>query len=44
MTTAIMMYTNMGNVTLGLALGIILLMMALVLNVTVYIMQTVVDR
>ena len=44
MTTAIMMYTNMGNVTLGLALGIILLMMALVLNVTVYIIQTVVDR
>ena len=44
MTTAIMMYTNMGDVTLGLALGIILLLMALVLNVTVYIMQTVVDR
>ena len=44
MTTAIMMYTNMGNVTLGLALGIILLCMALVLNVTVYILQAVVDR
>ena len=44
MTTAIMMYTNMGNVTLGLALGIILLAMALVLNVTVYILQAVVDR
>ena len=44
MTTAIMMYTNMGNVTLGLALGIILLMMALALNITVYIIQAVVDR
>ena len=44
MTTAIMMYTNMGDVTLGLALGIILLAMAFVLNMSVYILQTVVDR
>ena len=44
MTTAIMMYTNMGNFTLGVALGMILLAMALVLNIAVYILQTVMDR
>lgn len=44
MTTAIMMYTNMGNFTLGVALGIILLAMALVLNIAVYIVQAVLDR
>lgn len=44
MTTAIMMYTNMGNFTLGVALGIILLAMAFVLNLCVYIFQMVVDK
>ncbi len=44
MTTAIMMYTNMGNFTLGVALGIILLFMAFVLNLCVYIFQMVVDK
>lgn len=44
MTTAIMMYTNMGNFTLGVALGIILLAMALVLNIAVYVLQAVLDR
>ena len=44
MTTAIMMYTNMGDFTLGVALGIILLVMAFVLNLCVYIFQMVVDK
>ncbi len=39
MTTAIMNYTNMGNFTLGVALGIILLAMSLVLNLAVSLMQ-----
>lgn len=39
MTTAIMMNTNMGNFTLGVALGIILLLMSLVLNIAVYFLQ-----
>lgn len=44
MTTAIMMYTNMGDFTLGVALGIILLAMAFILNLCVYIFQMVVDK
>lgn len=39
MTTAIMMYTNRGDFTLGIALGIILLLMFLALNVIVGIVQ-----
>lgn len=39
MTTAIMNYTNMGDFTLGVALGIILLAMSLVLNLTISLVQ-----
>lgn len=39
MTTAIMNYTNMGNFTLGVALGLILLGMSLVLNLAVSLLQ-----
>ncbi len=39
MTTAIMNYTNRGDFTLGVALGIILLAMSLVLNLTVSLIQ-----
>lgn len=39
MTTAIMQYTNRGNFSLGVALGIILLSISLVVNVIVSIMQ-----
>ncbi len=39
MTTAIMNYTNMGNFTLGVALGLILLAMSLVLNLAVSLLQ-----
>ena len=44
MTTAIMMYTNRGDFTLGIALGIILLLMFLTLNVAVSIVQRNVAR
>ena len=44
MTTAIMMYTNRGDFTLGIALGIILLLMSLVLNIAVYFMQARLSR
>ena len=44
MTTAIMNYTNMGNFTLGVALGIILLGMSLILNAGVYFIQARVGR
>lgn len=44
MTTAIMNYTNMGNFTLGIALGIILLGMSLVLNAGVYFIQARLSR
>ena len=44
MTTAIMMYTNRGDFTLGVALGVILLLMALALNAGVYLLQAVLDR
>lgn len=43
-TTAIMMYTNRGDFTLGVALGLILLAMALALNGGVYCIQAVLDR
>jgi len=39
MTTAIMMYTNRGDFTLGVALGIILLMISLAVNILVTLMQ-----
>ncbi len=39
MTTAIMNYTNRGDFTLGVALGVILLAMSLVLNLTVSLIQ-----
>ena len=39
MTTAIMQYTNMGNFSLGIALGIILMTMSLIVNVAVTLMQ-----
>jgi len=39
MTTAIMNYTNMGNFNLGLALGMILLGMSLIVNVVTYLLQ-----
>ena len=39
MTTAIMQYTNMGKFTLGIALGIILLGMSLIVNVVLSILQ-----
>lgn len=44
MTTAIMNYTNMGNYKMGLALGIILLGMSLILNVTIYFIQERLSR
>lgn len=39
MTTAIMNYTNMGNFSLGLALGLILLALSLLLNLGVTLLQ-----
>lgn len=39
MTTAIMNYTNMGDFNMAMALGIILLLLSLILNVIVTIMQ-----
>lgn len=39
MTTAIMMYTNRGDFTLGLSLGILLLVISLVVNLAVWLLQ-----
>ena len=39
MTTAIMQYTNMGKFTLGIALGIILLLLSLLVNVVLSVLQ-----
>ncbi len=39
MTTAIMMYTNRGSFTLGVALGLILLTLSLLVNVILSLMQ-----
>ncbi len=39
MTTAIMNYTNRGDFTLGIALGMILLAMTLLINAAVYLIQ-----
>ena len=39
MTTAIMMYTNRGSFTLGIALGLILLGLSLIVNIVLSLMQ-----
>lgn len=39
MTTAIMMYTNMGNFSYALALGILLLLISLIVNVLAHLLQ-----
>jgi len=39
MTTAIMMYTNMGNFSYALALGILLLLISLVVNIVAQLLQ-----
>jgi ABC-type tungstate transport system, periplasmic component len=39
MTTAIMQYTNKGNFTLGIALGLILLAISLIINIVITIIQ-----
>ena len=44
MTTAIMQYTNRGNFTLGIALGIILLTISLVVNVVISLLQRRLSR
>ena len=44
MTTAIMNYTNMGDFSLGLALGIILLGLSLLLNLGVTLLQRRLSR
>ena len=44
MTTAIMQYTNRGNFTLGVALGIILLTISLVVNILISILQRRLSR
>jgi len=44
MTTAIMQYTNRGNFTLGIALGIILLSVSLVVNIVISLLQRRLSR
>lgn len=44
MTTAIMQYTNRGNFSLGIALGMILMVISLLVNVILSIMQRRVSR
>ena len=39
MTTAIMQYTNMGNFSMGIALGMILMAISLVINIAISLMQ-----
>ena len=39
MTTAIMQYTNMGNFSMGIALGIILMTISLIINILITVMQ-----
>ena len=39
MTTAIMMYTNRGDFTLGVALGIVLLVLSFIVNIAVSLLQ-----
>ena len=44
MTTAIMQYTNRGNFTLGIALGLILMLLSLAVNIAVSLMQRRLSR
>ena len=44
MTTAIMQYTNRGNFTLGIALGIILLTISLIVNIVISLLQRRLSR
>ena len=44
MTTAIMQYTNRGNFTLGIALGLILMTLSLIVNVALSLMQRRMSR
>ncbi|MBR2422144.1 MAG: ABC transporter permease [Oscillospiraceae bacterium] len=44
MTTAIMQYTNRGNFTLGVALGIILLTLSLIINIVISLLQRRLSR
>ena len=44
MTTAIMLYTNRGNFTLGIALGVILIALSLLVNIAVTVMQRRLSR
>lgn len=44
MTTAIMQYTNRGNFTLGIALGMILLSLSLIVNVGISLLQRRLSR
>ena len=44
MTTAIMMYTNRGDFSLGIALGLILLFISLLVNIAVSLLQRGVSR
>ena len=44
MTTAIMQYTNRGNFSLGIALGIILMSMSLIVNVVISLVQRRLSR
>ena len=44
MTTAIMQYTNRGNFTLGVALGLILLTLSLIVNILISLLQRRLSR
>lgn len=44
MTTSIMMYTNRGDFSLGIALGLILLVISLIINIAVTVLQKKVSR
>lgn len=44
MTTAIMNYTNMGDFTMGVALGMILLVLSLILNIAIFFLQKAVEK
>ena len=44
MTTAIMQYTNRGNFSLGIALGMILLALSLVVNIVISGLQRRLSR
>ena len=44
MTTAIMQYTNRGNFSLGIALGLILMALSLIVNVALSLLQRRLSR